>query len=33
MYEIDLSTARPKWRQTPVTASICLYQELYLKIV
>jgi len=33
MYVIDLSTARPKWRQTPVTAYICLYQELNLKIV
>ena len=31
MYAIDLSTARPKWRQTPVTAYICLYQELNLK--
>ena len=30
---IDLSTARLKWRQTPVTAYICLYQELNLKIV
>ena len=33
MYAIDLSTARPKWRQTQVTAYICLYQELNLKIV
>jgi len=33
MYAIDLSTSRPKWRQTPVTAYICLYQELNLKIV
>jgi len=33
MYAIDLSTARPKWRQTPATAYICLYQELNLKIV
>ena len=33
MYAIDLSTARPKWRQTPVTAYICLYQELNLKLV
>jgi len=33
MYAIDLSTARLKWRQTPVTAYICLYQELNLKIV
>jgi len=33
MYAIDISTARPKWRQTPVTAYICLYQELNLKIV
>jgi len=33
MYAIDLSTARPKWRQTPVAAYICLYQELNLKIV
>jgi len=33
MYAIDLSTARPKWRQTPVTAYICLYQELNIKIV
>ena len=33
MYAIDLSTADPKWRQTPVTAYICLYQELNLKIV
>jgi len=33
MYAIDLSTARPKWRQTPVTAYICLYQELNLKKV
>ena len=33
MYAIDQSTARPKWRQTPVTAYICLYQELNLKIV
>ena len=34
MYAIDLSTARPKWRQTPVTALyLCLYQELNLKIV
>ena len=33
MYAIDLSTARPEWRQTPVTAYICLYQELNLKIV
>ena len=33
LYAIDLSTARPKWRQTPVTAYICLYQELNLKIV
>ena len=32
MYAIDLSTARPKWRQTPVTAYICLYQELNLKL-
>ena len=32
-YAIDLSTARQKWRQTPVTAYICLYQELNLKIV
>jgi len=31
MYAIDLSTACPKWRQTPVTAYICLYQELVLK--
>ena len=31
MYAIDLSTARLKWRQTPVTAYIC--QELNLKIV
>ena len=31
MYAIDLSTARPKWRQTPVTAYIC--QELNLKLV
>jgi len=28
MYAIDLSIARPKWRPTPVTAYICLYQEL-----
>jgi len=28
MYAID-----PKWRQTPVTAYICFYQELNLKIV
>ena len=28
MNAIDLSTARPKWRQTPVTAYIC--QELNL---
>ena len=33
MYAIDLSTARPKSPQTPVTAYICLYQELNLKIV
>ena len=33
MYAIHLSTARPKWRQTPVTAYICLYQELNLKVV
>ena len=33
VYAIDLSTARPKWRQIPVTAYICLYQELNLKIV
>ena len=33
MYAIDLSTARPKWRQTSVTAYICLYQELNLNIV
>jgi len=33
MYAIDLSTARPKWRQTPVTAYICLYQQLNLTIV
>ena len=33
MYAIDLSTARLKWRQTPVTAYICLYQELNPKIV
>ena len=33
MYAIDLSTARPKWRQTQVTACICFYQELNLKIV
>jgi len=33
MYAIDLSTARPKWHQTPVTVYICLYQELNLKIV
>jgi len=33
MYAIDLSTARPKWRQTPVTAYVCLYQELNIKIV
>jgi len=33
MYVIDLSTARLKWRQTPVTAYIWLYQELNLKIV
>ena len=32
MYAIDLSTARPEWRQTPVTAYICLYQELNIKI-
>ena len=30
LYAIDLST---KWRQTPVTDYICLYQELNLKIV
>jgi len=30
MYAIDLSIARPKWRPTPVTAYICLYQELNL---
>jgi len=33
MYAIDLSTARPKWRKTPVTAYIFLYQDLKLKIV
>jgi len=33
MYAIDLSTARLKWRQTPVTAYICIYQELNPKIV
>ena len=33
MYAIDLSTARLKWRQTPVTAYICLYQEYNLKKV
>ena len=33
MYAIDLSTARQKKRQTPVTAYICLYQELNIKIV
>jgi len=33
MYAIDLSTARQKWRQTSVTAYICLYQELNIKIV
>ena len=33
MYAIELSTARLKWRQTPVTAYICLYQELILKQV
>jgi len=33
MNEIDLSTARPEWRQTPGTAYICHYQELFLKIV
>ena len=33
MYAIDLKTARLKWRQTPVTAYICLYQEINLKIV
>jgi len=33
VYAIDLSTARPIWRQTPVTAYICLYEELNLKIV
>jgi len=32
VYAIDLSIARPKWRQTLVTAYICLYQELNLKI-
>ena len=32
MYAIDLSTDRPKWRQTPVTAYMCLYQELNLKL-
>jgi len=31
IYAIDLPTARPKRRQTPVTAYICLYQELNLK--
>ena len=30
MCAIDLSTARPKWRETPVTAYICLYQEINL---
>ena len=33
LYAIDLSTARPKWRKTPVTAYICLYQELNLKML
>jgi len=33
MYTIDLSTARPKWRQTSVTAYICVYQEINKKIV
>jgi len=33
MYAFDLSTVRLKWRQTPVTAYICLYQELNRKIV
>jgi len=33
MYAINLSTARPKLRQTPVTAYICLFKELNLKIV
>ena len=33
MYAFDLSTARTKWGQTPVTAYICLNQELYLKKV
>ena len=33
MYAFDLSTARTKWGQTPVTAYICLYQELYFKKV
>ena len=31
MYAIDLSTARLKWRQTPVTAYTCFYQELNKK--
>jgi len=33
MYAIDLLTALLKWRQTPLTAYICLYQELNLNIV
>jgi len=33
LYAIALSTARPKWRQTPVAAYICLYQDFNLKIV
>ena len=33
MYAFDLSTARLKWRQTPVTSYICHYQELNRKIV
>ena len=33
LYAIDISIARPKWLQTPVTAYICLYQELNLKKV
>ena len=32
IYAFDLSTARTKWRQTPVTAYICLYQQLNLTI-
>ena len=32
MYAIDLSTARPKWRQTPVTAYINLLTAITSRV-